>query len=80
MEDRKLLAQAYINGFYGKKYANADSTDIIHFKAKEVWGINSQEEIYISVGGPSPHLNLIYYKVQDYGITWALTKEELKNE
>lgn len=73
------LQTAFVKGFYGtmygEEYTNKPHIEVIHIKPFDAQLYYNH--LYYVWGWPGPDANT--YHIDDYGKTWALTKEELVN-
>lgn len=78
LNDRRII-QALRCGFYGSMYTQCSASDlpIIHIEPGKAT-VGADGNLYFRWGCPGPDYNI--YKPEDYGQTWALTKEELVKE
>ena len=76
-EDEERVRKAAENGFYGTLFGEkyASGMELTHWPPKDY--IGKDGALWCVWGMPGPDYNR--YAPEDYGITWALTEEELIN-
>lgn len=82
-----ILFKALKNGFYGTMYgalkedANANNWEPMFYELKNI-DIKKYKGklVFIYYLGDLSYSDFLVYKFEDYGKTWALTKEELLKE
>ena len=80
-----VIWKAIINGFYGTMYgvlkedANTNNWDPIFYELKNIDIKKYDGQLaFIHYLGDLSYSDFLVYKFEDYGKTWALTKEELE--
>lgn len=80
-EQKVLLINAYLYGFYGRLYGVKDKSYNVYF----IPGYKASMGLYVSddgtklmeiIGMPGP--DYAYYKIEEYSESWSLRKEDLE--
>jgi len=69
------LIKAYLFGYYGTLWGGTVEQGLTHYSNSE---IDKFGNLYEIIGMPGP--DIVEFKPENYGVTWALTEEELKKE